>query len=59
MFCKKCLRTLKTTNIAHITPHPTTYLIIPLESQNQTCHTSREWYKEHDTQKSAEKNNIF
>ncbi len=58
MFCKKLLSTvysLKTTNIAQITLHPTTYLIIPLESQNQTCHTSREWYKEHDTKKIQKK----
>ncbi len=50
---------LKTTNIAQITLYPTTYLIIPLESHNQTCHTSREWYKEHDTQKSTEKKQRF
>ncbi len=51
MFCKHLFS--KTTNIAQVTLHPTTYLMIPLESQNQTYHTSREWYKEHDTQKSA------
>ncbi len=34
----------------HITPHPTTYLMIALQSQNQTCNTSRELHKEHDTQ---------
>ncbi len=44
-FFKDCLFS----NIPHITLHPTTYLMIPLESQNQTCNTSREWHKEHDT----------
>ena len=34
--------------IPHITLHP-------LQSQNQTCNTSREWHKEHDTQKEQEK----
>ena len=60
--CNIFLRTvysLKTTNIAQITLHPTTYLMIPLESQNQTCHTSRELYKEHDTQKSTGKKQRF
>ena len=33
--------------------------MIPLESQNQTCHTSRELYKEHDTQKSTGKKQRF
>ncbi len=47
---KDCLFS-ETTNIAQITLHPTIYLMIPLESQNQTCHTSRQWYEEHDTQK--------
>ena len=55
---KDCLFS-ETTNIAQITLHPTTYLMIPLESQYQNCHTSREWYEEHIHKKLQRKNSAF
>ncbi len=42
-------RTVYSLKPSHHTIHPTIYLMIPLQSQNQTCNISREWHKEHDT----------